>query len=181
MKKVMEGVWGAKSDTAWEFYMAETLPEGAHVSAVMGLPFFQDSIVLVQTRRGWEIPGGHMEFGESVIQCLQRELLEEIGVNDIISQTLFGYRRVINPDRKIFATEGRTYPRETIIPYFLVYLRQPPTRPNMDDAFDARLFRLDADEVQRSHDKDVIDYGMSARDIVKNGVEVGAWEHSAMN
>lgn len=159
----MEGVWGAKSDTAWEFYIATTLPEGAHISAVMGLSFFHDSVALVQTRRGWEIPGGHMEASESIIQCLHRELLEEIGVSDIVSEKMFGYRRIINPDRKVFAVEGRTYPRETIVPYFLVELGQPPERPNMNDAFDARLFMLADEEVRQSHDKDVIDCGVALR------------------
>jgi len=38
-------------------------------------------ILLVRThRRGWEIPGGQIEIGESLIAGLKREVLEESGV-----------------------------------------------------------------------------------------------------
>ena len=39
-------------------------------------------IALVKTeRRGWELPGGQIELGESLTDGLQREVLEECGIN----------------------------------------------------------------------------------------------------
>lgn len=163
----MQGVWGDMQDTPWEFYLADVFPTNIPVSTVMGLPFFEDKIALVLTHRGWEIPGGHLEAGEEVIDCLHRELLEEIGAENIRSEKLFGYRKIVNPDRKVFATEGKKYPRETLVPYYLVELTQPPGRPRMPDAYDARLFNFDDSEVMESHDKDVISSGLKARQEVR--------------
>jgi len=37
----------------------------------------------------WSFPGGHLEFGESVIDCARREVQEELGV-DMYSCTVLG-------------------------------------------------------------------------------------------
>ena len=41
----------------------------------------QGEIALVRTeRRGWELPGGQIEIGESLTEGLQREIFEECGI-----------------------------------------------------------------------------------------------------
>ena len=55
----------------------------------------KDGKVLI-TRRGpgdkhegfWEFPGGKLEAGETLKECLERELLEELGVQSTVGTTL---------------------------------------------------------------------------------------------
>ena len=52
-----------------------------HVSAA-GFVFKEDKLLLIRSaKRGWEIPGGVMEQGESILDCLKREIYEESGIS----------------------------------------------------------------------------------------------------
>ncbi len=57
--------------------------EGLHTRVGVGVIVCRDGQVLLGLRRGshgagtWALPGGHLEFGEGVAACAQRELLEE--------------------------------------------------------------------------------------------------------
>jgi len=161
MNKIMQGTWGEQLDTAWEFFVAASLPEDISVSAVMGIPFWEGKIALVHTKRGWEIPGGHVESGEDISTCLERELIEEVGAHNILAKKLFGYRKITNPDRKINASGGRGYPKYTLVPYYLVELGAEPLGGNGEDRYSSGLFSVTGATVENSHDREIIRIGTS--------------------
>jgi len=164
MLKIMKGVWGEKSDTDWEFYLSDKLPDDAKISAMMGIPFWNGEIALTKTKRGWEIPGGHMEDGESADECLERELNEEIGSSVIVSKKLFGFRQITNPDRKVYGTEERNnYPRKTVMPYYLVELGADPAGHCAEDCLDSGLFDVCDSEIRNSDDYEIIILGYALR------------------
>ena len=59
-----------------------TLPRPRKRVAAFGLIFDRRGQVLLaeHPERGWEIPGGHVEEGESALEAAKRECLEEAGV-----------------------------------------------------------------------------------------------------
>jgi 8-oxo-dGTP diphosphatase len=51
--------------------------------SVKGLFFNKENkLMMIQEENGlWELPGGRMQKGENFIECLERECLEETGLN----------------------------------------------------------------------------------------------------
>lgn len=60
----------------------EAQKDGVSIEAAIIVPFFGEKIVLCDNRwRGWEFPGGGIEWRESVLSGAQRELKEETGAD----------------------------------------------------------------------------------------------------
>jgi 8-oxo-dGTP diphosphatase len=63
------------------FVRSGWLPPTELTSAAFGLVFDGDAILLARSvDRGWDVPGGHLEPGESAEEAMRREVLEETGV-----------------------------------------------------------------------------------------------------
>ncbi|KAI8803412.1 NUDIX hydrolase domain-like protein [Cladochytrium replicatum] len=68
----------------------------------------KDSAVLIGKRKGshgagtWQLPGGHLEFGESFETCAAREVLEETGLS--VTDLTF-----LTATNDIFEKEGKHY------------------------------------------------------------------------
>ncbi|NQZ56624.1 MAG: NUDIX domain-containing protein [Lentisphaeraceae bacterium] len=62
-----------------DFYLCEKLPQfEAPVTTVHGFFFKDDKLLLVRhKKRGWEVPGGHIDENEDFSSAMYRELLEE--------------------------------------------------------------------------------------------------------
>ena len=74
-----------------------------HIVAVAGLISNPDGeILLVRSlRRGWELPGGQVEEGETLMQALEREVREEAGVTISVGELVGVYSNVKQPTKVI--------------------------------------------------------------------------------
>jgi 8-oxo-dGTP diphosphatase len=53
------------------------LPPVELTTSVHGFCFWQGTVLLVDLSRGYDIPGGHREVGETPEECFRREAMEE--------------------------------------------------------------------------------------------------------
>lgn len=79
--------WGNISS---QFKLGKVYNE-ALVSNVSIIPFVGSKCVVIQLDDGrWELPGGTLEPGENYLECLGREVLEELGA-ELSNFEVFGY------------------------------------------------------------------------------------------
>lgn len=155
-KKVLEGIWS--EDAKWEFYLSSTLPSTELCSAVFGIPKTKKGFLLTKTKRGWELPGGHIEKNEKIIETLKREVTEEVGFT-IERALLYGYRKVIT-SKVLYSKEGEPYPYPvSYIPHFLVASNLAINKPTGEDVFESNEFKFESLEVENSQVKEIIKIG----------------------
>ncbi|NIK76141.1 8-oxo-dGTP pyrophosphatase MutT (NUDIX family) [Paenibacillus castaneae] len=74
--------------------LSNILPSSELITCSFVLAFQEDALLLTNLYdRGWDIPGGHIERGESPAQAMQRELYEETGAL-IESPHVLGYELI---------------------------------------------------------------------------------------
>lgn len=116
-----------------EFIPTTTLPD-LPVTAVKVYVFQDNQLLLTNiANRGWDLPGGHIEAGETPERALIRELKEETGAT--VKRFLFiGFLKITNEKENERNTK---YPKVSCI---LVYKGYEPT---LDDG---HSFQLEASE-----------------------------------
>lgn len=135
------GSWGSGSE--WDFVLAGVEPD-LPVTSVFGVFLENGKVGLTKNERGWELPGGHVNKGESHYDALVRELHEEVGVV-IATAKLYGYIDIRNTTVRLNDDTGEPYPDHAALLFYTVN----GTWTGMHDpkeAVDCGLFDLDSPE-----------------------------------
>jgi 8-oxo-dGTP pyrophosphatase MutT (NUDIX family) len=82
-----------QADSLVEFFAARKSPDDLPITAVKIFSIINDTILMVKTSKGWDIPGGHVAENETPMIALRREVIEETG-GCIISSRQVGYLKV---------------------------------------------------------------------------------------
>lgn len=58
---------------------------------VRGIIVKENSIFLCRqgNKDYWSLPGGHLVFGETLVECLEREIFEEFNLNVIVGEMIY--------------------------------------------------------------------------------------------
>ena len=164
---ILSGDW--KNTNIWNFFIDSKLPDNVISTAVTGHIIWEDKIMLVQNHRGWELPGGHIEIGESIKDALMRELYEEAGLKEVSSIKMFGYNEIINPDtEKINKATGKPYPKYAYNPHFIIIAKEKPLGCQDGTCTDSGFFYIDSEEIKNSNVRDIILVGYTCYLAQKN-------------
>jgi 8-oxo-dGTP diphosphatase len=99
------GYEGRRTST-W-FRASDWLPPSELTTAALGFVFDGESLLLARiSGREWDLPGGHIEAGETAEETMRREVLEEAGV--VVGRArLFAHQHIHSDDP---VPEGFKYP-----------------------------------------------------------------------
>lgn len=135
------GTWDPA--TRWERHLTSIMPSEELCSAAFCIALRGDKIVLMRAKRGWGMLGGHIEEGESVIDALRREALEEGGFI-IETYRLCGYRKIIATTPSPHPTPGRSYPFPiSHIPFYLATTTRPLVAATGEEVLETAEFSID--------------------------------------
>lgn len=128
--------WGKHAVTL-EWVKSQSLPEDMVISSAHGFCFYENGIFLVNIdTRGWDLPGGHMEEGETPEDCFTREAMEEASITG--ASKLIGYTLVDNRE-DLYRIPGK-YPDIGVQAFFRMDVDKVLTFNNQFEASDRMLF-----------------------------------------
>jgi len=86
-----EGRWG--ENISWQFIASTEQPKRELCTAVCCITMFDNKLLLVKNKRGWECPAGKINDNEALEEAVFREVKEE--TRALISRPqIFGYKKL---------------------------------------------------------------------------------------
>lgn len=103
--------------TSTWFVESDWLPPSALTTAALGFVFEGESLLLARIAgREWDLPGGHIEAGETPEEAMRREVLEEAGAV-VGPARLFAHQHIYSDDP---VPEGFKYPHPDAYMVFFI-------------------------------------------------------------
>lgn len=100
----------------------ETRQLPVHFVSAAGLVYKDDKVLLIKTKkRGWELPGGVVEQGESILDGLKREISEESGVIAEV-ETMVGIYQRLSSQPGYGPLEGMVLPTTVNLTFICKYV-----------------------------------------------------------
>jgi 8-oxo-dGTP pyrophosphatase MutT (NUDIX family) len=147
-KPLLKNKW--ESGSTREFYLSNNIHDESIVTCVFGIGFWDNKIVMTKTHRGWELPGGHVEEGETLQESLHREVKEESGAI-VDTQKVVGYTEIKDVKEHINKATGVAYPLISQIIFYHITISEAPGDHQKGECIDSGIFPLDSEEVKNSH------------------------------
>ena len=110
-KWLTDGLNGIRKD----HYYDDNSPKANSICPAAAVAILNDSKILMLKRKDsnkWTMPGGTLEFGESMIDCALREIKEESGYEIIITDIIGTYT---DPNIKVEYSDGEVRQEFTIV------------------------------------------------------------------
>ncbi len=109
-------MWG--QSPIWLSWHPDCKPVRELITSVHCFCFHEDQLMIVKlNHRGWDFPGGHLENGESIEQCVAREAYEEGYIAG--TATYLGAVQVDHRDNP-FWNENSPYPKTGYQAFFRI-------------------------------------------------------------
>lgn len=101
-----------------DYYYSDDAPEANSIRPAAAVAIINDRKELLMLHRKdnkkWTMPGGTMEFGESMTDCALREVKEESGLNVVIKDIIGTYT---DPNIRVSYSDGEVRQEFTIVYY----------------------------------------------------------------
>lgn len=115
--KILEWDWWENLD--WELILDNKLPDSKLYNSVVSCCFEWESILLTKNYRWWELPWWHLDWDETTVEALHREIKEEIWAQ-VNSYKLVWYYKITSTEPRLRKGTWTYYPFPiSYIPFYL--------------------------------------------------------------